>query len=117
LQNGAGDQRCLVPASPALKQLTALDLGILCAASPFLYPGKYTGNVAPLARVVAVGDEAWTLDLLKKRRHIEAGDLVLTWEPGQASPLDTADIDAGQESATSSSSAALRVGWRMRFTM
>jgi hypothetical protein len=67
------------------------------AASPFLYQGKYAGDVAPLARVVAVGDEAWTLDLLKKRRRIEAGDLVLTWESGQASPLDTADIDAGQD--------------------
>jgi len=67
------------------------------ASSPFLYRGKYTGSAAPLARVVAVGEEAWTLDLLKKRRRIEAGDLVLTWEPGQASPLDTADIDAGQD--------------------
>jgi hypothetical protein len=67
------------------------------AGSPFFYRGKYAGPVAPLVRVVAVGDEAWTLDLLKKRRHIEAGDLVLTWEPGQASPLDTADIDAGQD--------------------
>jgi Protein of unknown function (DUF3179) len=67
------------------------------AASPFLYRGKYAGPVAPLARVVAVGDEAWTLDHLKKRRHIEAGDLVLSWEPGQASPLDAPDIDAGQE--------------------
>src|SRR5260370_2084232 len=40
------------------------------AASPFLYRGKYAGPVAPLARVVAVGDEASTLDLLKNRRHI-----------------------------------------------
>jgi Protein of unknown function (DUF3179) len=67
------------------------------AASPFLYRGKYAGPLAPLARVVVVGDEAWTLELLKKRRRIEAGDLVLTWESGQASPLDTADIDAGQD--------------------
>jgi Protein of unknown function (DUF3179) len=67
------------------------------AAAPFLYRGKYAGPVAPLARVVAVGDEAWTLDLVKQRRRIEAGHLVLTWEPGQASPLDTADIDAGQD--------------------
>jgi Protein of unknown function (DUF3179) len=67
------------------------------AAAPFLYRGKGVGPVAPLARVVAVGEEAWTLDLLKKRRRIEAGELVLTWEPGQVSPLDTADIDAGQD--------------------
>lgn len=67
------------------------------AAQPFLYRGKYDGPVAPLARVVSVGEEAWTLDLLKKRRRIEAGDLVLTWNPGQASPLDTGDIDAGAD--------------------
>jgi Protein of unknown function (DUF3179) len=67
------------------------------AASPFLYRGKYAGPAAPLARIVAVGEEAWTLDLLKKRRHIEAGNLVLSWEPGQASPLDAPDIDAGQD--------------------
>ena len=67
------------------------------AAAPFLYHGKYSEAVAPLARVVTVGEEAWTLDLLKRRRRIETGDLVLAWEPGQASPLDTADIDSGQD--------------------
>jgi uncharacterized protein DUF3179 len=67
------------------------------AAAPFLYHGNYTGQVAPLARVVAVGNEAWTLDLLKKRGQIEAGDLVLSWQPGQASALDAADIDLGQD--------------------
>ena len=58
------------------------------------------GNIpAPrrLSPASSLSEEAWTLDLLKKRRRIEAGDLVLTWEPGQASPLDTADIDAGQD--------------------
>jgi len=67
------------------------------ASTPFLYRGKYAGPVAPLARVVTVGEEAWTLDLLKKRRRIEAGELVLTWKPGQSSPLDTTDIDAGRD--------------------
>ncbi len=46
---------------------------------------------------MVVADQAWTLDLLMKRRKIEAGDLVLTWEPGQASPLDAATIDAGRD--------------------
>src|SRR5271168_4332521 len=34
LQDGAGDQRRLVPAAPALKQLTARDLRILCRCAP-----------------------------------------------------------------------------------
>jgi hypothetical protein len=67
------------------------------ATAPFLYSGKYTDAVPPLARVVVVGNEAWTLDLLKQRRRIEASDLVLSWQPRQASPLDTADIDLGRD--------------------
>ena len=67
------------------------------SAKPFLYRETYAGPVAPLARVVAVGGEAWTLDLVRARRRIEAGDLLITWEPGQSSPLDAADIAAGRD--------------------
>jgi len=67
------------------------------SAKPFLYHGRYDDRIPPLARVVAIGDEAWTLDLLKARRRIESGALVLTWEPGQSSPLDASTIDAGQD--------------------
>ena len=67
------------------------------SAKPFLYRGTYAGPVPPLARVVAVGGEAWTLDLVRARRRIEAGDLVITWEPGQSSPLDAAEIADGRD--------------------
>lgn len=67
------------------------------SARPFLYHGRYDDPIPPLARVVVVGDQAWTLDLLMTRRRIEAGDLVLTWEPGQSSPLDAATIEAGRD--------------------
>jgi hypothetical protein len=64
---------------------------------PFLFRGAAPEGVPPLARVVAVGEEAWGLDLLKQRHRIEAGDLVITWEAGQGSPLDTASIDEGRD--------------------
>jgi len=64
---------------------------------PFLYRGSLPLGVPPLARVVSVGEQAWTLDLVKSRHPLETGDLVITWEPGQSSPLDTAQIDAGQD--------------------
>jgi hypothetical protein len=64
---------------------------------PFLYRGTLPQDVPPLARVVSVGEQAWTLDLVKSRRRLEIGDLVITWEAGQNSPLDTAQIDAGQD--------------------
>ena len=64
---------------------------------PFLYRGDYEGPVPPLARVVAVGDEAWSLDLVRARGQITVGDLVITWTPGQASALDTAAIAEGRD--------------------
>jgi len=67
------------------------------AEHPFLYRGPTPHEVAPLARLVVIGDEAWSLEMVKKRRRIEAGDLVITWEPGQSSPLDTAKIDEGHD--------------------
>ena len=67
------------------------------ADRPFLFRGAAPEGVPPLARVVAVGEEAWTLDLLKRLGRIEAGDLVMTWEMGQSSPLDTAAIDEGRD--------------------
>lgn len=64
---------------------------------PFLYRGAYVGTVPPLARVVVVERQAWTLELLMRRRRIVANDLVLTWEPDQASPLDQATIADGMD--------------------
>ncbi len=66
-------------------------------SSPFLYRGPYNEKLPPLARVVVVGDEAWALDILMRRKRLKAGYLLLTWEPGQASALDAARIEAGQD--------------------
>lgn len=65
------------------------------SSQPFLYRGSYMGKVPPLARVVSVAGKAWTLDVLRTRKRIESDDIVLTWEAGQSSPLDTADISYG----------------------
>jgi Protein of unknown function (DUF3179) len=65
------------------------------APAPFLYHGLLPNEIAPLARVVRVGDEAWALDLLRARGAITAGDLRLAWEPGQASALDQTTIADG----------------------
>jgi hypothetical protein len=44
-----------------------------------------------------VGQQAWALSLLKAKKRIEAGDLVITWESGQASALDTSVIARGKD--------------------
>ena len=54
-------------------------------------------GIAPMAYVVAVGDQAWTLDRLKAEKRIEAGDLVLTWQTGQLSVLDISYIKEGRD--------------------
>jgi hypothetical protein len=92
------DGQILVPRDPGARRYGSNPYaGYDRAEHPFLYRGAYAENVPPLARVVAVDGEAWTLELLMRRRRIEAGDLVLTWEPGQSSPLDAAEIDAGRD--------------------
>ena len=66
-------------------------------ATPYLYSGAMPEGIAPLERVVSVGDEAWSLALVRERRTITAGDIVIRWEPGQASALDTEIIADGIE--------------------
>ena len=50
-----------------------------------------------MMRVVAVGDEAWTLPLVRRSGTITAGDLTITWTAGQNSALDTRAISKGRD--------------------
>jgi hypothetical protein len=54
-------------------------------------------DIAPMARVVVVDGEGWSLSLLRAEGRIETADLVLTWEPGQASSLDSAFVSQGRD--------------------
>ncbi|MGR3483877.1 MAG: DUF3179 domain-containing protein [Paracoccaceae bacterium] len=65
---------------------------------PFLYNGELPPHgIAPLARVVRVGDAAWPLTRLAEAGRIEEGGVVLTWQAGQASALDTREIAEGRD--------------------
>ncbi len=64
---------------------------------PFLYRGSMPKGIEPLAHVPMVGAKAWSLDLIRKRKRIEDGDVVITWSPGQNSALDQADITKGRD--------------------
>ncbi|WP_193371621.1 DUF3179 domain-containing protein [Pelagibius marinus] len=92
------DGKVLVPGDPGLRPYGANPyVGYDSAARPFLYDGSLPQGIAPLARVVAIGDEAWSLELLRREGRVESGDLVLTWTPGQASALDSRTIAGGRE--------------------
>ena len=67
------------------------------APFPFLFRGDLPEGIAPMVRVVAVGGEAWSLPLLRKKGTITKGDLVLSWEAGQNSALDTRVIRRGRD--------------------
>jgi hypothetical protein len=63
---------------------------------PFLYNGPLPTQVAPLERVVRVGDRAWSLDLIKKKGEILVGEAIrIRWDSGQASALDRSAIAQG----------------------
>ena len=67
------------------------------SSSPFLYRGDLPADIAPLARVVVVDDEAWSLDLIREAGRYRRGDLVITWESGQNSALDDRTIAEGRD--------------------
>ena len=56
------------------------------------YRGPLPDGIPALARFVAVGDEAWSLELLRRNKTVTKGDLTISWEPGQNSALDTSNI-------------------------
>ena len=67
------------------------------SARPFLYQGTLPEGIAPLARVVVVDGEAWSLDLIRESGRFERGELVITWEAGQNSALDSGSIADGRD--------------------
>ncbi|MGH6954489.1 MAG: DUF3179 domain-containing protein [Alphaproteobacteria bacterium] len=89
----------LVPTSPAMR-LYGLNPypSYDSRKRPFkFFTGPLPEGIAPLAHVVAVEGEAWSLDLLRARGRITKGDLVLTWGPGQASALDSQLMAEGRD--------------------
>ncbi len=92
------DGQVLVPTNPGLRPYGNNPyVGYDSARQPFLYRGEYPEGIAPMARVITVGGKAWALDLLRDAGRIKTDNLVLTWEPGQNSALDSRSIDEGRD--------------------
>jgi hypothetical protein len=90
--------RVLVPNNPRFRAYGRNPyVGYDQTPRPFLFTGKLPDKVPAMMRVVAVGKEAWTLPLVREKRVIKAGDLRISWRPGQVSALDTADITRGAD--------------------
>jgi hypothetical protein len=67
------------------------------SAEPFMYKGEYTGELPPMAYVVAVEDKAWSLAELREKRTMEHNALKLQWHPGMASALGKRKIAEGRD--------------------
>ena len=87
--------RVQVPGSDARAYGANPYAGYDSAPAPFLYHGRLPDDIAPLARVVRVGDEAWSLDVVRRKAPFQVGDLRFTWQPGQASALNAGAIAEG----------------------
>ncbi len=83
------DGQVLIPNDPNMRSYGLNPyIGYDTAPRPFLFNGEYPEGIEPMAYVVAVGDEAWSLDLIKRRGRIEKDDLIISWEAGNRSALD-----------------------------
>ena len=92
------DGKVLVPNNPNIRSYGRNPyVGYDTASRPFLYRGDYPEGIEPMAYVVAVGEEAWALEMLRQAKQIESGDLTLSWEAGKASALDTGRIAEGRD--------------------
>ena len=90
----APDGQVLVPNSPDMRRYGANPYrGYDTSTRPRFYLGELPTGIAPLARVVTIEKQAWSLDLVRARGRMRVlGDVIITWEPGQNSALGAAVI-------------------------
>ena len=76
-------------------------VGYDTSSFPFLYSGELPPfDIAPLARVVRVGNRAWLLESLREAGELTGYGVKFTWTEGQASPLDTRLVADGRDVGT-----------------
>jgi len=92
------DGRVLVPNNPSARPYGRNPYeGYDQAERPFLYRGTTPGGVEPMMYVVAVGERAWSLPLLREKKTVEPGDLRIEWTSGVGSALETDTVGAGRD--------------------
>ena len=68
---------------------------------PFLYNGEMPPhNIAPLERVLRVGNRAWPLTRLAELGALTEAGVAISWTAGQASALDAGRIAEGRDVGT-----------------
>ena len=95
----------LVPNNPTMRNYGKNPyVGYDSAAKPFLYNGAMPDGINPMARVVAIRTKdatfAVALALLRKKRQLSQSGVMLAWQEGQTSAVDTGDIASGRDVGT-----------------
>jgi hypothetical protein len=68
---------------------------------PFLYNGEMPPHDIPaLARVVRVGEKAWTVERVRNEGEVTEAGVTISWASGQASALDSRNINKGKDVGT-----------------
>lgn len=94
----APEGKVLVPNDPGFRDYGRNPyVGYDTADRPFLYRGEMPDGIEPMARVVAVGNEAWPMKRVRDAGMIEHNDLIISWSPGQASALDSRNLMDGRD--------------------
>lgn len=98
------DGQVLVPSNPRMRQYWRNPYGGYdTSASPFLFRGALPEGIPAMERVVMIRTDepsAVSVALLREKGTIVDGDVVIKWEPGQASALDTSKIEDGRDVGT-----------------
>jgi hypothetical protein len=94
----APEGHVLIPSNPDMRPYGRNPyVGYDSAAYPFLYRGDMPDGIKPMVRVIAVDNEAWAMPMLRDRGQIDTGNLVLSWQGGQNSALDSSSIANGRD--------------------
>ncbi len=87
-----------VPTNPGMRDYGRNPYrGYDSASLPFLYRGDMPKGIAPMAYVVAIGKEAWPLELIRKNKTLVTSQYRMSWTPGQNSALDSSEIAEGRD--------------------
>ncbi len=109
----APEGEVLVPASPRARSYGRNPyIGYDGSGAPFMYAGDLPADIAPLARVVRVDNQAWPLAAVRDAGERVHGDLRLQWHPGQASALDAPVIADGLDVGSVVVQERTDEGWR-----
>ena len=99
------DGKVLIPANPAMRNYGRNPyVGYDSTARPFLYKGAMPKGIEPMARIIAVRDggkpTAVSMQLVREKKSYEIGPIMIAWQPGQASALDSSVIAKGRDVGT-----------------